>query len=183
MDPTPPPAENPSEGQHHERPDKRSVPLRRASRSASPPNPGGPSPGARHRPAQPESSPLSEFEDEAPGAYLAELQVRRWNWIWALSNALVTAMLAGLRWSSGLAMAPSSSAPQGGEEILWEKPATLLWNLIPVSVGVLVVVTLWQVFNRYSASRGPAAAVTLILSLLTYTSWRVFNAYGLGFAR
>ena len=94
----------------------------------------------------------SEFEDESPGSYLAELGVRRWNVVWSIGNLIVTAAAAiCLRLNiESLAL-------------------DVVWKLCPVSCVLLLLITLWQRASRYTQSAVGKSRLSLALTAVSYT--------------
>lgn len=78
-------------------------------------------------------TPIPEFEDEEPGAYLVELQTRASSAVWGALNLALILATRGL--ASGYNIGTSSR---------WYVLLRLLWSLLPVSCLLLLILTVWQ---------------------------------------
>ena len=102
--------------------------------------------------------PQSEFEDENPGAYLAELGVRSWNVGWSLGNLLVTGIVAWL-----IASRPDSVALE------------VVWKLCSISCIVLLLITIWQQASRHMHRSRVKSFVSRGLTVTALVIWLVVN--------
>ena len=137
--------------------------ARRSPRPDVPPQPDRPAP-LQNRPPPDWSGPQPEFEDEAPGAYLVELGVRGWNVGWAVVNLAITLWI-GLQ------------AAVVGISAEWRFLAEVAWKMLPLSGGLLVLITLWQKATTYTRNSPGKSRWTMFLSLISVVLWLVLNSW------
>jgi hypothetical protein len=113
------------------------------------------------------AGPPPEYEDEEPGSYLEELGVGRWNVAWAVLNLLITLWIGAGASLMGI-----------GDE--WRFLAELAWKVLPLSGGVLVLITIWQKSSAYTRNSPGKSRWTLLLSLAALLLWL---ALGSGISR
>lgn len=144
-------------------PENSTLPPRRAvrSRPAAEPAP------LENRPPSNWSGPEPEYEDEAPGAYLEELGVGAWNVGWATLNLALTLWI-GLY------------ASLAGINAEWQFLAGVTWALLPVSGGILLLITLWQKASVYTKNSPGRSRWTLLLSCAALVLWFIFGGEGIG---
>ena len=135
--------------------------ARRSRRPAGSDQPDQAAP-LQNRPPPDWNGPETEFEDEVPGAYLVELGVRGWNVGWAVVNLAITLWI-GLQ------------AAVVGISAEWRFLAEVAWKMLPLSGGLLVLVTLWQKATTYTRNSPGKSRWTLLLSLVSFVLWLVLG--------
>ena len=105
----------------------------------------------------------SEFIDEPPGSYLRELRVGNWNVIWSVVNLIAT-----------LAVVIAGRPAQLGPDSSWWVLSKLTWTLLPVSCGMLFLVTTWLrlVGSQRDGWRFGLSIVPTFIALCLWISFR-----------
>jgi len=104
-----------------------------------------------------------EFIDEAPGTYLAELGTRTASVVWGGVNCALTIAVGLSAHFSGLS--PKSE---------WYTLARLAWALLPLSSGILAIVTLWQLGTAYTEKSPARTLLALGAGVLGLLIWACF---------
>lgn len=126
-----------------------------------PPAPDQPAP-LQNRPPPDWSGPAPEFEDEEPGAYLVELGARGWNVGWAVLNLAITLWIGLQGWLVGIAAE-------------WQFLAAVAWKMLPLSIGLLVLITLWQMATTYTRNSPGKSRWALLFSLISFVLWFILD--------
>jgi len=113
------------------------------------------------------TTPEPEFEDENPGSYLAELGTRRASVIFGAFN-----------FAAVLLVGATAHITQLDSQSPWFPLARLVWRLLPVSLLLLGVVTVWQLGTAYTQKSPSRVLLSLLFALAGFGLWAFF-AYGL----
>jgi hypothetical protein len=127
-----------------------------------------PGPGSGDAPRAGEAPGEPEFIDEGPGSYLAEWGTGRGSIVWGLVSLLATLGL-GL----ALQLRPLD------EQSEWLALVSLVKALLPVSLVVLLVLTLWRLGTAYTPKSPRRMLWAMGLAVGALAAWGVCE-WGLG---